>query len=64
MQSVVVVNAKIDSKTQQRRQCSLRFDNMFKHLAPGGNREAQEQPGLGGFASPITVASRPGEFTR
>jgi hypothetical protein len=61
---VIVVNPKIDSKTQRRLQCSLRFDDVFKHLAPGGNREAQEQPALWGVAFPTTVASRPSEFTR
>ncbi len=32
--AIIEVNPKIDSKTQRRLQCSLRFDDVFKYLAP------------------------------
>jgi len=63
-QSVIVVNPKIDSKTQRRLQCSLRFDDVFKHLVPDGNREMQDQPALWGVAFPTTVASKPRSFVK
>jgi class 3 adenylate cyclase len=63
-QSVIVVNPKIDLKTQRRLQCSLRFDDVFKHLEPGGNREAQAAPARWGVAFPAPTASKPREFTR
>ena len=63
-QSVIVVNPKIDSKTQRRLQCSLRFEDVFLHLVPGGNREPQEQPALWGVPFPRTVASKSRTFAR
>ncbi len=63
-QSIIVVNPKIDSKTQRRVQCSLRFDDVFKHLVPGGDRARQEQPALWGVAFPHTVASKPRTFAK
>jgi hypothetical protein len=62
--AVIIVNPKIDSKTQRRLQCSLRFDDVFKHLVPGGNREMQEQPALWGVPFPTTVNSKPRIFAR
>lgn len=58
-QATIVVNPKIDSKTQRRLQCSLRFNDLFEHLVPGGNREAQAEPALWGVAFPHAVASKP-----
>jgi hypothetical protein len=63
-QSVIVVNPKIDSATQRRLQCSIRFEDVFRHLVPGGNPEAQEQPALWGVPFPATVASRPRAFSK
>ncbi len=63
-QSVIVVNPKIDSKGQRRLQCSLRFDDVFKHLVPGGNPAAQEVAALWGVPFPRTVASKPRIFLR
>lgn len=63
-QSVIVVNPKIDSKTQRRLQCSVRFDDVFTHLVPGGNREPQAQPTLWGVPFPTTVPSKPRSFAR
>lgn len=63
-QSIIVVNPKIDSKTQRRLQCSLRFNDVFMHLVPGGNREIQEQPALWGVPFPTTIASKPRVFVR
>ncbi len=57
--AVIVVNPKIDSKTQRRLQCSLRFEDVFRHLVPGGNREPQEQPALWGVAFPHALLSKP-----
>lgn len=63
-QSIIVVNPKIDSKTQRRLQCSIRFDDVFQHLVPGGNREPQEQPALWGVPFPTGVTSKPRTFVR
>ena len=63
-QSVIVVNPKIDSKTQRRLQCSVRFDDVFKHLAPSGHREALEQPALWGVPFPTAITSKPRAFAK
>lgn len=63
-ESIIVVNPKIDSKTQRRLQCSLRFDDVFKHLVPGGNPAMQDEPALWGVAFPTAVASKPRAFSR
>jgi hypothetical protein len=63
-QSIIVVNPKIDSKTQRRLQCSLRFNDLFQHLVPGGNPAPQEQPALWGVPFPTAVASKPRAFSR
>ena len=39
--SIIEVNPKIDSKTQRRLQCSLRFDDVFKYLAPDADSRPQ-----------------------
>jgi hypothetical protein len=63
-QSVIVVNPKIDSKTQRRLQCSLRFADVFKHLAPEADPKPQERPALWGVPFPQTVASKPRAFAK
>ena len=63
-QSTIVVNPKIDSKTQRRLQCSLRFNDVFRHLVPGGNPEIQEQPALWGVPFPHALASAPRAFAK
>lgn len=63
-QSIIVVNPKIDSRTQRRLQCSLRFEDVFTHLAPGATSAAQARPGLWGVEFPAPVASRARAFAR
>ena len=63
-QAIMVVNPKIDSATQRRLQCSLRFEDVFKHVVPGGNPEPQETPALWGVPFPRAVASKPREFSK
>lgn len=63
-ESIFVVNPKIDSKTQRRLQCSLRFDDVFRHLVPGGNPAMQDQPTLWGVPFPTAVTSQPRSFAR
>ena len=57
--AVIEVNPKIDAKTQRRLQCSLRFADVFTHLAPGADSHRQERPTLCGVALPPPVASKP-----
>ncbi len=61
-QAVIVLNPKIDSKTQRRLQCSLRFSDVFKHLAPGADSRPQAQPALFGTPYPGLIDSKPREF--
>lgn len=56
---VIVLNPKIDSKTQRRLQCSLRFADVFQFLAPGANREPQRRATLWGAEFPAEIASTP-----
>ena len=58
-QSVIVVNPKIDSKTQRRLQCSLRFEDVFKFLAPEADPMPQPTPALWGIPFPREVPSAP-----
>lgn len=62
-QSVIVFNPKIDSKTQRRLQCSLRFEDVFKFLAPEADPQPQEHPALWGEKFPAEVASKPRTFS-
>lgn len=57
--SVIVVNPKIDSKTQRRLQCSLRFSDVFKFLAAGVDQKVQSLPTLWGVALPRELPSAP-----
>lgn len=61
-ESVIVLNPKIDAKGQRRLQCSLRYADVFKYLAPGTSPEPEEKPALWGVAFPGPVASAPREF--
>lgn len=63
-QSVIVVNPKIDSKTQRRLQCSLRFEDLFKHLAPDADPKAHDHVALWGAEFPQVVASKPRTFAK
>jgi hypothetical protein len=54
-----VVNPKIDSKSQRRLQCSLRFADVFKHLAPGADSQPQARASLWGVEFPEVVDSKP-----
>ena len=63
-QAVIEVNPKIDSKTQRRLQCSLRFADVFKSLAPGADSRAQEHAALWGVEFPRPVVSRPRVFAK
>ncbi|HTJ78339.1 MAG TPA: hypothetical protein VL357_05030 [Rariglobus sp.] len=58
-QSVIVVNPKIDSKTQRRLQCSLRFEDIFKWLAPDADPAPQQAPALWGVPFPNEMPSVP-----
>jgi hypothetical protein len=62
--AVIVMNPKIDGKSQRRLQCSLRFDDVFRHLAPEADRNPQERPALWGVEFPELVPSKPRSFTK
>jgi len=57
-QAVIQVNPKID-KSQRRLQCSLRFTDFFKFLAPGASSEAQQNPQVFGVPVPASFESAP-----
>ncbi len=63
-EAVIVVNPKIDSKGQRRLQCSLRSDDLFKHLAPEAPQGVQKTPALWGVPFTATVTSGPREFAK
>lgn len=62
--SIMVVNPKIDSKTQRRLQCSLRFADVFTRLAPGADLSPQPQPTLWGIPFTAEIASKPRRFKK
>ena len=62
--ATIEVNPKIDSHTQRRLQCSLRFDDVFRLLAPDVDPKPQEHPKLWGVEFPHSVASKPRQLTR
>ncbi len=61
-ESVIVFNPKIDSKTQRRLQCSLRFEDVFKYIAPAADSTSQARPALWGVPYPGLINSGPREF--
>jgi len=63
-QAIIQVNPKIDAHTQRRLQCSLRFEDVFKQLAPGAIQAPQERPELWGVEFPQPIASKTREFNR
>lgn len=62
-QGVIVLNPKIDTKGQRRLQCSLRFADVFTHLAPDSDPAPQAVPILWGVPFPGPVASAARTFT-
>jgi len=57
--AVIQVNPKIDAHGQRRLQCSIRFGDVFKHLAPGADPRPQARPALFGTEYPGPIASKP-----
>ena len=57
-EAVMQVNPKIDS-SQRRLQCSLRFADFFKHLAPDQTSEKQAAPQVFGIPIPPSLHSSP-----
>lgn len=55
--SVIVLNPKIDSRSQRRLQTSLRFRDFFTHLALGADLTREENPSLWGVPVPGPVES-------
>lgn len=60
--AVIQVNPKIDS-SQRRLQCSLRFGDFFKHLAPAVSPAPQSSPQVFGVALPARFESTPRQFS-
>lgn len=58
-QAVIQVNPKIDDHGQRRLQCSIRFSDVFKHLAPDADPKPQARPALFGVEYPGPIASPP-----
>ena len=61
-EAVFVLNPKIDVKGQRRLQCSLRYADVFKHLAPEVSPEPEFTPKLWGVSFPGPVVSGPRTF--
>ncbi|MBI2814639.1 MAG: hypothetical protein HYX71_10175 [Opitutae bacterium] len=57
--AVIQMNPKIDTHGQRRLQCSIRFADAFKYLAPGADPKPQEHPALFGVEYPGPIASAP-----
>ena len=57
--AVIQVNPKIDGRGQRRLQCSIRFRDVFQHLAPGTDPRPRENPALFGVEYPGPIASKP-----
>lgn len=57
-QAVIQVNPKID-KSQRRLQCSLRFADFFRHLAPEASSAPQPDPQVFGVPVPTSFQSAP-----
>jgi hypothetical protein len=58
-EAIIQVNPKIDNRGQRRLQCSIRFGDVFKHLAPGADPSPQARPALFGVEYPGPIASKP-----
>lgn len=57
--SIIVLNPKIDANGQRRLQCSLRFEDVFRYLAPDASRARQTPPQLWGVAFTEAITSAP-----
>ena len=57
--AIIQVNPKIDAHGQRRLQCSIRFSDVFKHLAAGADPSPQARPALFGVEYPGPIASKP-----
>jgi hypothetical protein len=57
-QAIMQVNPKIDAR-QRRLQCSLRFNDFFRHLATDADPKPQAAPTLWGVPFPAPLASPP-----
>jgi hypothetical protein len=62
--AVIAVNPKIDSRGQRRVQCSLRFADVFRSLAPEADRKPQARATLWGVAFPDAIDSAPRVFAK
>jgi hypothetical protein len=62
--TTIVLNPKIDSRGQRRLQCSLRFRDFFRLLAPNFDPTPEEAPELWGVPFPGALASDPRSFER
>lgn len=58
-EAVIQVSPKIDTHGQRRLQCSIRFTDAFKYLAPDADPQPQEHPALFGVEYPGSIASEP-----
>ena len=63
-QAVIEVNPKIDGQSQRRLQCSLRFDDVFRFLAPGADSAPQAHAALWGVELPQPVPSKERAFAK
>lgn len=61
-EAVIQVNPRIDNHGQRRLQCSIRFSDVFRHLAPGADPSPQARPALFGVEYPGPIASKPREL--
>lgn len=59
---IFVLNPKIDSKTQRRLQCSLRYEDVLKYLAREATHLPDATPALWGVPFTDAVASAPRTF--
>lgn len=61
-EAIMVVNPKIDSRGQRRLQCSIRFQDLFKHLAPDTDPAPKVNASLWGVPFPNPIYSPPRSF--
>jgi hypothetical protein len=61
-EAVIQVNPRIEDQGQRRLLCSIRFRDVFQHLAPGANPKPREHPALFGVEYPGSNAPKPLEL--
>ncbi len=61
-EAIIQVNPKIDDQGQRHLQCSIRFRDVFQHLAPGADPKPQAHPALFGVEYPGPIPSKPREL--